>query len=83
MPNGEKNKIRVLAIYRLMLEKGKMSVREIQEALDARYDIQADRKTVMSDIKAIDRFVPIKADTGLHGGFQRYDPWEECGWKST
>lgn len=65
----EQSKIRVLAVYRMLAEGRKITASEIQRRLDLQHDIQVDRKTVYSDIYAIDRFMPIEVTSGRHGGF--------------
>lgn len=67
-------KVRVLAIY-LMLQSGRrITTREILRHLDLRYDIQVDRKTIYSDIYAINQIMPIDVRCGgTGGGYQKYD----------
>lgn len=61
-------KVRVIAIYR-MLQSGKlMNSAQIIEKLHSQYGIEVERKTVYSDIAAIDRIMPIKVIPGRWGG---------------
>lgn len=66
-------KIRVLAIERMLSEGRRLTSTEIIRRLDLQYDIQADRRTVYSDIYAIDRFMPNEIMTGRNGGYKKYD----------
>lgn len=70
----DKTKVRVLAVY-LMLQSGRrITTREILRRLDLHYDIQADRKTIFSDIYAINQIMPIDVRYGrTGGGYQKYD----------
>lgn len=61
-------KIRILAVLHILIRHGKATVKQIQEELDLRYDIQCDRKTIYDDIIAIDRFHPITYE-GYDGGY--------------
>lgn len=70
--NKEYNKIRVLAIER-MLSKNLISTRQIIDRLEREYDIIADRRTVYSDMLAIDRFIPIEFVPGKHAGYRIMD----------
>lgn len=67
--NRENGKIRVIAIYRMLLEEEKITSRQIIQRLESRYGFTADRKTIYSDIAAIDRIIPIKVITGKNGGY--------------
>ena len=49
-------------------------MKQIRQELKARYDIDADRKTIYDDLAAIDRFVPIRM-TG-DGRGSRYEQWD-------
>lgn len=69
----EQSKIRVLAIERMLAEGRKITARDIQSRLDLHYDIQVDRKTIYSDISAIDRFIPIEVIGGRYGGYKKYN----------
>lgn len=61
-------KIRILAVLHILTGRGKATVKQIQEELDLRYDIQCDRKAIYDDIMAIDRFRPITYE-GQKGGY--------------
>lgn len=67
-------KIRILAVARI-LESGKaVSRAEIEEALSLRYDIQVDRKTLYDDISVIDKIFPIEIHRrGRLSYYQRVD----------
>lgn len=74
----EHTKIRLLAVERIILRGERITTQQILRELDLKYDIQADRKTVASDIRAIDRFVPIDSKGGHHGGYQIMDVLGRC-----
>ena len=67
------SKIRVLAIERIMSDGCMHNEKEIRRILQLQYGIYADRKTIYSDICAIDRFMPIRSKTGANGGFIKHD----------
>lgn len=69
----EQGKIRVLAIERIMNDGQKHTEKDIRRILYLRYGIYADRKTIYSDICAIDRFMPIRHITGRKGGFIKHN----------
>ena len=73
MSRRENSKIRVLAIAKMLNEGRKITSTEIQRRLDLQYDIQVDRKTIYSDICAIDRFIPIETIPGSGGGFKKWN----------
>jgi predicted DNA-binding transcriptional regulator YafY len=73
----EQCKFRVLAIERMLSEGRKMTATEIQRRLDLQYDIQVNRKTIYSDIYAIDRFMPIEVIAGKNGGYRKYNVLED------
>lgn len=73
----EQCKIRVLAIERMLSEGRKITATEIQRRLDLQYDIQVNRRTIYSDIYAIDRFMPIEVVTGRNGGYKKCNLLEE------
>ena len=72
MAKHEHDKIRLLAVYNMISSGRKVTTSQILRELDLKYDIQADRKTIYSDIYAIDRFIPIEATTGRNGGYKKY-----------
>jgi predicted DNA-binding transcriptional regulator YafY len=78
MAKTSPTKIRVLAIERMLAGGRKMNVEEIQQALEQKYDIYADRKTIFDDIRALDMFMPIESKPGNNGGFQRVDVLARC-----
>ena len=70
-------KIRLVAITLMILRGKKINSTNILHELDLKYDIQADRKTIYSDIAAIDRLIPIESTTGKGGGYQKINfSWE-------
>lgn len=71
-------KIRLLAVERMILRGERITTNQIIRELDLKYDIQADRKTIYSDIVAIDRFVPIESIAGNGGGYQMVDVLGRC-----
>lgn len=71
-------KIRLLAVERIILRGEKITIQQILRELDLKYDIQADRKSIMSDIYAINRFVPIESSGGKTGGYQVVDVLGRC-----
>lgn len=68
----EQTKFRVLAIERMLNEGRKLTSSEILRRLDLQYDIQIDRKTLYSDIYAIDKFMPIEVTAGRCGGYRKF-----------
>lgn len=78
MPKPENTKIRLLAVERMILRGKRITCPQIIRELDLKYDIQADRKTIYSDISAINRFVPIESIGGKYGGFQMVDVLGRC-----
>lgn len=73
MAKTSPTKIRVLAIERMLANGRKLNVYEIQQELERKYDIYADRKTIYDDIIALNMFIPIESTPGPCGGFQRVD----------
>jgi hypothetical protein len=69
----EQSKVRVLAIYRMLLEGRRLTSSEIMRRLYSQYDMKVDRKTIYSDIYSIDRIVPISVMTGRYGGYMKCD----------
>jgi predicted DNA-binding transcriptional regulator YafY len=78
MARTSPTKIRILAIERMLAGGRKMKVEEIQQVLEQKYDIYADRKTIFDDISALDMFMPIESKPGNNGGFQRVDVLARC-----
>lgn len=70
----EDTKIRVLAVAKILAEGQWVTAAEIKEKLDLRYDIQANRKAIYSDIYAIDRIFPVEVQVGRNGGYKKMDP---------
>lgn len=74
----DSTKIRLLAVERMILRGERITTQQIIRELDLKYDIQVGRKTIYSDIIAIDRFVPIESKSGHHGGYQMVDVLGRC-----
>ena len=71
-------KIRILAVERILLRGERVTTSQIMRELDLKYDIQVDRKTIYSDIYAINRFIPIQSDPGKYGGHKMVDVLGRC-----
>lgn len=71
-------KIRLLAVERMILRGERITTNQILRELDLKYDIQVDRKTIYSDMCAIDRFVPIESMGGQNGGYKMVDVLGRC-----
>ena len=69
-------KIRVLAIDRMLSYERRISASQIMRKLAAIYDIRCDRKTIYSDIQAINRITPIDSVCGRNGGYKKYNVLE-------
>ena len=77
--NKENTKVRVLAVYRILSNsRAVISSSEIMLELKSRYGITADRKTIFSDVAAINRFMPVRTVAGRYGGFAPWDVLGEC-----
>ena len=72
------DKIRLLAVMSILMRGQKITTKSILRELDLKYDIQADRKTIYSDIYSINRFIPIESTCGVNGGHQRINVLERC-----
>jgi hypothetical protein len=68
----EYGKIRVIAVYRMILENDEITTTQIMQKLQERYGIVCDRKTIFSDIAAIDHFIPIDVLQGVKGGYRKH-----------
>lgn len=73
------NKVRVIAVYKMIETGKKLTSDEIRIKLEEEYGIFADRKTIISDIRAVDHFIPVKAIEGRNGGYIKHDVLEEAG----
>lgn len=71
-------KIRVLAVERIMNSGRKLKVKEIQQALETKYGITANRETIFDDLYALNMFMPIESTRGPAGGFQKVDVLARC-----
>ena len=78
MARTSPTKIRVLAIERMLANGRRMSTAEIQQELERKYDIRAEKKTIYDDIIALNMFVPIESTPGPGGGFQIVDVLARC-----
>ena len=55
------NRTRVLAVERILQQaKAPLTPQEIADRLKSRYDIDANRKTILDDIYALTRFINIQ-----------------------
>lgn len=66
-------KVRIIAVYRAIMRGRPITAGEIKRELQDKFGISCDRKTIYSDIAAIDRFVPIRVTTGRGGGYSLWD----------
>ena len=73
----ENEKVRVIAVYRMLLRGQQMSTAQILAELKSHYGIIADRKTIYADVAAIDRIIPIKVKMGNKGGYCLCDVLKE------
>lgn len=77
--NKENTKIRILAIYRMLEhQESFITTDQILSKLEKQYGISADRKTIYSDIAAIDRFIPIEMRPRRGGGYRLWDVLGGC-----
>ena len=65
------NKVRLLAIERMVDEGKKIKIAEIQDRLEAEYGIYATRPTIYYDLLAIEKFIPLESKTGPNGGYKK------------
>lgn len=71
---GRENcKVRVIIIYRELMKGKKITTKQIIRLLKNRYGFVVDRKTIYSDIAAMNRIVPIRSIPGKNGGFVIWD----------
>jgi predicted DNA-binding transcriptional regulator YafY len=77
--NKENTKVRVLAVYRI-LSSSKVLVKsdDILRELKSHYGITADKKTIYSDVAAINRIMPVRSIAGKNGGYALWDVLGEC-----
>lgn len=78
MPRTDTAKIRLLAVEQMIRRGKRITVNQIQRELELKYDIKVSDKTIHSDIRAIDRFVPIEIKAGYGGGYQMVDVLGRC-----
>lgn len=70
MAKHDTSKLRILAIERILKVGQFVKCSEIIDALECRYGISADRKTIYDDIAAISRIAPIESLSGKDGGYK-------------
>lgn len=73
--NKETTKIRIIAIYRMVCNSKKITASEIMRRLEDYYGVTVDRKTIYSDMAAINRFIPLEIIEGRNGGYSKIDFW--------
>ena len=78
MTKRDDSKIRLIAVYRMMESGEKLTSTQIIGRLKSQFDIEVDRKTIYSDLIAIDRFIPLRVYGGHNGGAQKYDVLGGC-----
>lgn len=78
MAKTSPTKIRILAIERMLANGQRLKCEEIQQELEQKYEIRADRETIFNDIRTLDMFMPIESYPGPGGGFQRVDVLARC-----
>ena len=78
MAKREDSKIRLISVYRMMESGEKLTSAQIISRLKSQFDIEVDRKTIYSDLMAIDRFIPLRVECGHNGGAQKYDVLGWC-----
>ena len=71
--SNELSKIRVLAVERIMMENRSWTANEIKSRLKSQYDMDVSRQAIYSDLRAIDRFIPLEAIEGRNGGYRKFD----------
>ena len=67
------NKVRLLAIERMVDEGKKIKIAEIQDRLESEYGIYATRPTIYYDLLAIEKFIPLESKTGPNGGYKKME----------
>ena len=70
MAKRDDSKIRLIAVYRMMESGEKLTSTQITSRLKSQFDIEVNKKTIYSDLMAIDRFIPLKVESGCSGGAQ-------------
>ena len=78
MAKRDDSKIRLIAVYRMMESGEKWTSTQIISKLKNQFDIEVDRKTIYSDLVAIDRFIPLRVEGGRNGGAQKYSVLGGC-----
>ena len=69
----EQAKIRVLAIERMVNEGHKITAADIRSRLWMQYDMRVNMATIYSDLRAIDRFIPLEGNKGHGGGYKKFN----------
>lgn len=78
MPRSDTAKIRLLAVEQMIKRGKKITASQIQRELELKYGIKTTFNSIQSDLRAIDRFVPIEAKTGYNGGYRMMDVLGRC-----
>lgn len=78
MPRTDNAKIRILAIERMIMRGQRITSAQIRRELEDKYGIKTTFNSIQSDIRAIDRFVPIDIKTGYNGGYCMMDVLGRC-----
>jgi predicted DNA-binding transcriptional regulator YafY len=78
MAKRDDSKIRLIAVYRMIENGEKLTSTQIINRLKSQFDIEVDRRTIYSDLMAINRFIPFQANRGCKGGAQKYDVLGGC-----
>ena len=73
MPRVDTAKIRLLAVEQMIRRGQKITSGQIKQELELKYGIKTTFNSIQSDIRAIDRFVPIEIKTGYNGGYRMMD----------
>mgnify|MGYP002512212609 CR=1 FL=1 len=78
MAKRDDSKIRLIAVYRMMENGEKLTSTQIINRLKSQFDIEVDRRTIYSDLMAINRFIPLRTEYGCNGGAQKHDVLGGC-----
>lgn len=62
----------------MLREDRLITTREIQSELNRVYDIQAERKTIYSDMQCINRIIPVEGIPGKNGGWRKVNVIRRC-----
>lgn len=78
MPRTDNAKIRLLAIERMIMRGHKITSTQIKKELELKYGIKTSFNSIQSDLRSIDRFMPIEVTIGYNGGYQLMDVLRRC-----